>query len=124
MPHTQTAHLPHAAAAAQWLAARVPGRLRTDHRQVQPGDAFLAWPGYAHDARRFVGAALQSAAAACLVDDHLLASFGFDDARIAAVGHLKDLVGPIAHLFLGRPSETLQVIATTGTNGKTSTAWW
>ena len=124
MPHTQTAHLPHAAAAAQWLAARVPGRLRTDHRQVQPGDAFLAWPGYAHDARRFVGAALQSGAAACLVDDHLLASFGFDDARIAAVGHLKDLVGPIAHLFLGRPSETLQVIATTGTNGKTSTAWW
>jgi len=124
MPSTVPAHLPHAAAAAQWLAARGATRLRTDHRQVQPGDAFLAWPGYSHDARRFVAAALQSGAAACLVDDHHLASFGFDDARIAAVAHLKDLVGPIAHLFLGKPSESLRVIATTGTNGKTSTAWW
>ena len=121
---SEPTHLPHAAAAAQWLAARVSGRLRTDHRQVQPGDAFLAWPGYSHDARRFVGAALQSGAAACLVDDHHLASFGFDDARIAAVSHLKDLVGPIAHQFLGRPSDKLKVVATTGTNGKTSTAWW
>ena len=119
-----TLHLAHADAAAQWLAARGAARLRTDHRQVRAGDAFLAWPGYAHDARRFVSAALQSGASACLVDDHHLASFGFDDARIAAVAHLKDLAGPIAHLFLGKPSEKLQVVATTGTNGKTSTAWW
>jgi murE/murF fusion protein len=117
-------HLAHADAAAMWLAARVRGQLRTDHRQVRPGDGFLAWPGYAHDARRYVGAALQSGAAACLVDDHHLASFGFDDARIAAVTRLKDMVGPIAHQFLGRPSEKLKIIATTGTNGKTSTAWW
>jgi len=122
MPNTL--HLAHADAAAQWLGTRVAGRLRTDHRQVRPGDAFLAWPGYSNDARRFVTAALQSGATACLVDDHHLASFGFDDARIAAVRHLKDMVGAIAHLFLGRPSERLQVVATTGTNGKTSTAWW
>ena len=122
MPHTL--HLTHADAAAKWLAARGAARLRTDHRQLSAGDAFLAWPGYAHDARRFVPDALRSGAAACLVDDHHLASFGFDDGRIAAVAHLKDLAGPIAHLFLGRPSEKLRVIATTGTNGKTSTAWW
>ncbi|HMO48021.1 MAG TPA: UDP-N-acetylmuramoyl-L-alanyl-D-glutamate--2,6-diaminopimelate ligase [Rubrivivax sp.] len=118
------AHLPHAAAAAQWLAARGAAGLCTDHRRLRPGDAFLAWPGYANDARRFVAAALRSGAAACLVDDHHLASFGFDDARIAAVTHLKDLVGPIAHQFLGKPSERLQIVAVTGTNGKTSTAWW
>ena len=117
-------HLAHAEAAAQWLVARTPGRLRTDHRRVQPGDAFLAWPGHAHDARRFVAAALQAGAAACLVDDHHLGSFGFDDARIAAVTRLKDLAGPIAHRVLGRPSERLRVVATTGTNGKTSTTWW
>jgi murE/murF fusion protein len=122
MPNT--VHLAHAAAAAQWLSARGAGRLRTDHRQVRAGDAFLAWPGYSNDARRFVAAALQAGASACLVDDHHLASFGFDDVRIAAVTHLKDMVGTIAHLFLGKPSERLQVVATTGTNGKTSTAWW
>lgn len=119
-----TPHLAHAEAAAQWLGGQLRGRLRTDHRQVQPGDAFLAWPGHAHDARHFVPAALQAGAAACLVDDHHLASFGFDDARIAAVTRLKDLAGPIAHRVLGRPSERLRVVATTGTNGKTSTAWW
>jgi murE/murF fusion protein len=119
-----TPHLAHAEAAAQWLGERLRGRLRTDHREVQPGDAFLAWPGHAHDARRFVPAALQAGAAACLVDDHHLASFGFDDVRIAAVARLKDLAGPIAHRVLGRPSERLRVVATTGTNGKTSTAWW
>ena len=122
MPNTL--HLAHADAAAQWLAARGAARLRTDHRQVRAGDAFLAWPGYSNDARRFVAAALQSGASACLVDDHHLASFGFDDARIAAVTRLKDLAGPIAHRVLGRPSERLRVVATTGTNGKTSTAWW
>jgi MurE/MurF fusion protein len=122
MPNTL--HLAHADAAAQWLGTRVAGQLRTDHRQVRAGDAFLAWPGYSNDARRFVAAALQSGASACLVDDHHLASFGFDDGRIAAITHLKDKVGPIAHLFLGRPSEKLKVVATTGTNGKTSTAWW
>jgi len=122
MPNTL--HLAHADAAAQWLRARAVGRLRTDHRHVGPGDAFLAWPGHANDARRFVPAALRSGASACLVDDHHLASFGFDDARIAAVARLKELAGPIAHLFLGRPSERLPVVATTGTNGKTSTAWW
>ena len=122
MPNTL--HLAHADAAAQWLGTRVAGQLRTDHRQVRAGDAFLAWPGYSNDARRFVAAALQSGASACLVDDHHLASFGFDDGRIAAITHLKDKVGPIAHLFLGRPSERLKVVATTGTNGKTSTAWW
>lgn len=119
-----TLHLAHADAAAQWLSTRVAGQLRTDHRRVRAGDAFLAWPGYSNDARRFVAAALQSGASACLVDDHHVASFGFDDARIAAVTHLKDMAGPIAHLFLGRPSERLQVVAITGTNGKTSTAWW
>lgn len=116
--------LPNATVAARWLSERVSGSLCTAHRQVQPGDAFLAWPGYANDARRFVHAALAAGAAACLVDDHHLASFGFDDARIAAITRLKDKLGAIAHLYFGRPSERLSVVATTGTNGKTSTAWW
>ena len=37
---------------------------------------------------------------------------------------LKAAAGDIASRFLGAPSEKLDVIAVTGTNGKTSTAWW
>ena len=44
--------------------------------------------------------------------------------RIAALPGLKAASGEIAALWYGRPSEQLQVLAVTGTNGKTTTAWW
>jgi MurE/MurF fusion protein len=111
-------------AAARWLAEWVRGTLRTDSREVAAGDAFIAWPGYATDGRRFVQQALQAGAATCLVEDAGIEAFGFDDARIATLPGLKAATGPIAHAYFGAPSDALRVVATTGTNGKTSTAWW
>ena len=114
--------------AAVWLAARVAlrdgARLRCDSRALQPGDAFIAWPGQANDGRRFVAAALAAGAAACLVEAEGAAAYGFDDERIAALPALKAATGEIADLCLAQPSAVLDVVATTGTNGKTSTAWW
>lgn len=112
------------AEAAAWLAAQVRGRLRTDSRAVQPGDGFIAWPGHARDGRSFVPLALQAGAAACLVEAEGVASFGFEDARIAAMPGLKAATGAVADTFFAQPSAVLDVVATTGTNGKTSTAWW
>jgi UDP-N-acetylmuramoyl-L-alanyl-D-glutamate--2,6-diaminopimelate ligase len=111
-------------AAARWLGEWVAGTLRTDSRQVQPGDAFIAWPGYTIDGRRFVRQALASGAATCLVEDAGIEAFGFDDARIATLPGLKAATGDIANAYFGRPSDALQVVAATGTNGKTSSAWW
>jgi MurE/MurF fusion protein len=110
--------------AAAWLAARVRGRLRTDSRAVQPGDAFIAWPGHARDGRSFVPAALAARATACLVESEGLAAFGFDDPRISALHGLKAETGAVADAFYAQPSAVLDVVASTGTNGKTSTAWW
>ena len=121
MPVTQ---LHSAAAAASWLTAQVRGSLRSDSRRVQPGDGFIAWPGAQHDGRAFVAPALQAGAAACLVEADGVEAWGFDDARIAALPGLKREAGAVAHQFFGRPSEQLSVLAVTGTNGKTSTAWW
>ena len=111
-------------AAARWLAEWCTGTLRTDSRQVQPGDAFIAWPGYARDGREFVAAALAAGAATCLVEDADVDRYGFVDARVASLPGLKARTGEIAAAFFGRPTETLDVIAVTGTNGKTSSAWW
>ena len=111
-------------AAARWLGEWVRGQVRTDSREVQPGDAFIAWPGHATDGRRFVAQALAAGAATCLVEDAGIDAFGFDDARVATLPGLKAATGPIADAWFGRPSDRLDVIATTGTNGKTSTAWW
>lgn len=98
--------------------------LCSDTRRLAAGDAFVAWPGFARDVREHVPAALALGACACLVEAEGVEAFGWSDARIGALPGLKAAAGEIAHRFLGAPSERLQVLAVTGTNGKTSTAWW
>jgi UDP-N-acetylmuramoyl-L-alanyl-D-glutamate--2,6-diaminopimelate ligase len=116
--------LPDANAAVSWLRDGVSGTLRTDSRAVHAGDAFLAWPGRANDGRRFVPAALAAGAARCLLDDEGLVETPPDDVRVAAMPRLKAAAGSIADQWFGAPSAAIPVIAVTGTNGKTSVAWW
>jgi UDP-N-acetylmuramyl-tripeptide synthetase len=114
-----------APAALDWLRLMAPtATLRTDSRQVAPGDVFIAWPGHAQDGRQHVPAALAAGAAVCLVEADGVDAFAFDDGRIAALAGLKALTARLADAWHGHPSRELTVIATTGTNGKTSTAWW
>jgi UDP-N-acetylmuramoyl-L-alanyl-D-glutamate--2,6-diaminopimelate ligase len=110
--------------AAQWLRARVAGSISTDSRTIGAGDGFVAWPGAAVDGRSFVQAALDAGAAACLVEYEGAERFGFNDARIASLSGLKAVTGPVAAAFFDEPSHHIDVFAVTGTNGKTSTAWW
>ena len=110
--------------ASQWLKSRVRGTLQSDSRQVQAGDGFIAWPGAAHDARRFAPAALEQGAAACLVEHQGAEDFDLRGETYAAYVGLKSEAGFIASEFFGHPSQALDVLAVTGTNGKTSTAWW
>jgi UDP-N-acetylmuramoyl-L-alanyl-D-glutamate--2,6-diaminopimelate ligase len=135
-------HLENAAAAARWLLARlgvVAGAslpldgpaLRSDSRRLVAGDAFIAWPGYAVDGRQFVAGALAAGAAACLVEAEGLELWletwhaaGCDLSRVGVVPGLKAATGPIAAEVFGHPGEAVRVIGSTGTNGKTSTAWW
>ena len=116
--------LKSADAAARWLRSWVTGTVTTDSRKVRAGDGFIAWPGAATDGRRFVAAALKAGATTCLVEREGMEAYGFDDARIASLPGLKAATGPVADAFFEQPSAALDVIATTGTNGKTSTAWW
>jgi UDP-N-acetylmuramoyl-L-alanyl-D-glutamate--2,6-diaminopimelate ligase len=116
--------LEHSLDVVRWLRAQGVHELRCDSRRVRPGDAFVAWPGAAQDGRRYVAAALQAGAAACLVERDGCEPFGFADPRIAAVAGLKAATGTIASQFYGQPSQALDVVAITGTNGKTSTGWW
>ena len=110
--------------AARWLRARVTGVLCSDSRSLRAGDGFVATPGALSDGRSFVGQTLQRGGAACLVEAQGLDAFGLHDERVAAYAGLKADAGPIADAFYGHPSHSLAVLAVTGTNGKTSTAWW
>ena len=120
----RTVQLASSAAAADWLRAQGARALASDSRRVQPGDAFIAWPGASHDGREFVAPALAAGAAACLVEREGAARYAFDDTRVATLADLKAAAGPVASAFLGEPSRRLAMLAVTGTNGKTSTAWW
>ncbi|MBV8620429.1 MAG: UDP-N-acetylmuramoyl-L-alanyl-D-glutamate--2,6-diaminopimelate ligase [Curvibacter sp.] len=112
--------------AVDWLRGRGALELRPDSRQVGAGEAFIAWPGASTDGRRFVRAALAQGAVACLVERQGLECFKDwpDDAPVAALRGLKAATGPIADAWFGHPSRELDVLAVTGTNGKTSTVWW
>jgi len=117
--------------AAQWLRTHVTGELRTDSRQVQPGDGFIAWPGAATDGRRYLSQALAQGATACLLEEAghapwLNASHAdaVNHGHVAVMHDLKAWTGPVADAYYEHPSQALSVLAVTGTNGKTSTAWW
>jgi UDP-N-acetylmuramyl-tripeptide synthetase len=115
--------------AAHWLRQHVTGQLRTDSRQVQPGDAFIAWPGAATDGRQYLAQALAQGAVACLMEQQgheiSVAALSAESApRLATMQGLKAQTGLVADAYYEHPSENLSVLAVTGTNGKTSTAWW
>ncbi len=90
------------------------------------GDGFIAWPGAATDGRKHrAPPRWPRARAACLVEHEGVEAFGFEgDDRIASYAGLKAATGPIAAAFYGNPRPASTLMAVTGTNGKTSTAWW
>lgn len=102
-------------------------RLCLDSRRVQQGDIFVACRGARSDGREFIGDAIHHGAAAVIYD--AVPGVTMDSAidssvPSVAVEGLADMLGDIANLIYGRPSEKLQVIGVTGTNGKTSVSQW
>lgn len=111
--------------AAQWLHDQVRGALHTDSRCLGAGDGFIAWPGGVTDGRQFVAAAVKQGATACVVELSGAEDFAWgENASIATYDGLKAASGLIAAAYYEQPSHALDVVAITGTNGKTSTAWW
>jgi UDP-N-acetylmuramyl-tripeptide synthetase len=110
--------------AVAWLRERVTGTLQTDSRQIRPGDGFIAWPGAATDGRAYIGDALSRGAVACLVEHEGVEAFALQGLPVAALHGLKAATGLIAADWFDQPTQRLDVLAVTGTNGKTSTSWW
>lgn len=110
---------------AQWLRSRVTGVLHTDSRKVKTGDGFIAWPGAITDGRQYVAQSLLQGASACIVEKNGLSKYAMSDEHaIACYSNLKSATGLIAAEYYEHPTQSLEVIAITGTNGKTSSAWW
>ena len=98
-----------------------------DSRLLSAGDLYLAVAGATTHGLAFVEQVINSRAAAVLIDDQLDESFDAALQQLRSAGiavgkvpQLKSRVGQIAAEFYGQPSQQLNVVAVTGTDGKTS----
>ncbi|MDR1571750.1 MAG: UDP-N-acetylmuramoyl-L-alanyl-D-glutamate--2,6-diaminopimelate ligase [Clostridiales Family XIII bacterium] len=98
------------------------GGICADSREAAPGSLFVCIRGLRDDARRFIPDAVARGAAAIVVD----ADAPPVDASTAVlrVGDSRSALSFIASNFYGNPDAGLRVHGITGTNGKSSTAFF
>ena len=98
-------------------------RLRVDSRFVAPGDAFIALPGRGGHGLDYVESAARAGAVAVLFDASRESASVPAGVRGIAVPGLERDFAQIADRAYRSPSAGTRVLAVTGTNGKTTTAW-
>lgn len=98
-----------------------------DSRLAEPGDLYMCVPGYSTHGLNFVEQAVKRGAVAVITEagsllKHPAAVAHLESANIpvAELALLKSKSGALAARFYDEPSQSLSVIAVTGTDGKTS----
>ena len=99
------------------------GGIKLDSRQVAANDVFVAVPGYQSDGRHFIDAAISAGASVILAESETVGMEQRGSAWVIEVPQLKNQLSAIAGRFFHEPSQRLQVIGVTGTNGKTSVTY-
>jgi UDP-N-acetylmuramoyl-L-alanyl-D-glutamate--2,6-diaminopimelate ligase len=103
--------------------AEVPIRgIAIDSRAVVPGDLFVALRGAQVDAHRHLGEALALGAVALVVEE-VPEGLDLRGRPAVVVADTRRALAPLAARFFGHPSEELDLVGVTGTNGKTSTTY-
>ena len=102
------------------------GSLCLDSRLVCVGDVFVACPGRSGDGRDFMAQAISRGAVAIIyeADASEAQRQGLANVAAFAIKGLRSQLGALASAWWGNPSAALTIIAITGTNGKTTTAYW
>jgi UDP-N-acetylmuramoyl-L-alanyl-D-glutamate--2,6-diaminopimelate ligase len=90
-----------------------------DSRQVSAGTLFFAVPGVHVDGHDFIADAVARGAAAVVAERE---TAGLAVPQLL-VGRTRDALADAADAWYGRPSERLEVIGVTGTDGKTTTCY-
>ncbi len=99
---------------------RVAG-VHCDSRLVGRGDIFVVVPGTHEHGAHYAEEAVSRGAAALVAESEAAAALGSPGVPIITVPDAREALGLIAAALHGRPSEQLDVIGVTGTNGKTTT---
>ncbi|MDR3600649.1 MAG: UDP-N-acetylmuramoyl-L-alanyl-D-glutamate--2,6-diaminopimelate ligase [Desulfosporosinus sp.] len=86
-----------------------------DSRRVQPGDLYGCVPGFQVDGHDFAAGAIASGAVALVVERFLPL-----DVPQVKVSNVRQVLGLLAAKVYGCPSQQLELVGVTGTNGKTT----
>ncbi|MCO1601246.1 UDP-N-acetylmuramoyl-L-alanyl-D-glutamate--2,6-diaminopimelate ligase [Desulfosporosinus nitroreducens] len=86
-----------------------------DSRLVQAGDLYACVPGFQVDGHDFAASAVASGAVALVVERFLPL-----DVPQVKVSNVRQVMGTLAAIVYGHPSEQLEMVGVTGTNGKTT----
>ncbi len=102
--------------------------IRQDSRLIEPGDAFVAVPGFAVDGHRFLADALDRGAAALVVQTDRTATWQpivdrRPDAAIIVVDDSRAALPHLAAASCDFPARKLNVVGVTGTDGKSTTTY-
>lgn len=101
-----------------------PTPLSNDSRTIRQGGVFVAYPGSISDGRAFIPQALAAGARAVIWEPE---NFTWrDEWRVPnlPLAELANRLGELADCAFDHPSARLWMIGVTGTNGKTSCAYW
>ncbi len=98
--------------------------ISNDSRHVKKNSIFLAYPGIHTDGRKYIAEALKKGAKAIVYEKKNFTWQQSWDAFHYGINDLKNNEGEIAHIFFKKPSKELLTIGITGTNGKTTCAYW
>ncbi len=93
-----------------------------DSRLVQHGDLYAALPGHVTHGARFAAAAAAAGAVAILTDAAGAVDCVGAGVPVVVVDRPRDALGSVSARVYGNPAEAMQLIAVTGTNGKTTVA--
>jgi UDP-N-acetylmuramoyl-L-alanyl-D-glutamate--2,6-diaminopimelate ligase len=93
-----------------------------DSRAVVSGDLYAALPGHVTHGARFAGQAAESGAVACLTDPAGVESCAETGLPVLVIEEPRAHLGALASFVYGQPAQAVQLLAVTGTNGKTTVA--
>src|SRR5205807_1338163 len=94
------------------------GGVTQDSRRLEPGDLFVAIPGFERDGLEFVPEAVARGAAAVAAESM---PAGAIDVPLIVVNNARRALADLSAAFYDHPSRHLPVVGVTGTDGKTST---